>query len=129
MLQILGTPGDTCSRIRLLLQNSFEDVKLPVGVENRRCSHGLKAPCDTIKIKESLCCHFTKRHLTTEYAQSQTPQTENTFSSGPAETDDTAEEFKRIIQNDILINLIRFILGEFSCFIVHSTFISLMKLL
>ena len=41
VLQTLRIPGDTCKRIRLLLQNSCEDVKLQVGVEDRRCSHGL----------------------------------------------------------------------------------------
>ena len=42
MLQILGTPGYTCNYLRLLLQNSFDDLKLPVRVENRTCSHGFK---------------------------------------------------------------------------------------
>ena len=42
MLQILGTPGYTCNRLRLLSQNSFEDVKLSVRVDNCRCSRGLK---------------------------------------------------------------------------------------
>ena len=40
MLQILGTPGYTCNRIRRLSQNNFEDMKLSVQIENRRCSHG-----------------------------------------------------------------------------------------
>ena len=42
MLQILGTPVYTCNRFRLLSQSSFEDVKLPVLVGNRRCNRGLK---------------------------------------------------------------------------------------
>ena len=29
-------------RLRLLLQNSFEDVEMPVQVENSRCSHGFR---------------------------------------------------------------------------------------
>ena len=42
MLQILGTPGYTCNRLRLLLQNSFEDDELPVQVKNCMCSHGFR---------------------------------------------------------------------------------------
>ena len=42
IVQILGIPGYVCNRFRLLSQNSFEDVELPVRVENRRCSHGFK---------------------------------------------------------------------------------------
>ena len=41
MLQILGTPGYMCNLLQLLLQNSFEGVKLPVRVENGRCNHWL----------------------------------------------------------------------------------------
>ena len=96
MLHVFGTPGDTCNRIRLLLQNSFQDVKLPVLVENHRYSHSLKAPSDTV----------LSFHEKAEYAPSQMPQTEDTFSPGP-ETDAAAKEFNGIIQNDILINLIR----------------------
>ena len=44
LLQILGIPGYTCNHLRLLSQNSFEDVELPVQVKNRRCSHGFKTP-------------------------------------------------------------------------------------
>ena len=40
MLQVLGTPGYTCNHLRLLSQNSFEDVELPLQVKNLRCSHG-----------------------------------------------------------------------------------------
>ena len=42
MLQILGIPGYTWNRIRLLSQNSFEDDELPVQVKNRMCSHGFR---------------------------------------------------------------------------------------
>ena len=37
---ILGTRGYTCNRSRLLSQNSFEDVELPVRAENCRYSQG-----------------------------------------------------------------------------------------
>ena len=39
MSQILATPGYTCNHLRLLPQNSFDDVELPVPVENRRCNN------------------------------------------------------------------------------------------
>ena len=42
MLQMLGQPAYWCNHLRLLSQNSFEDVKLPVRVENCRCRQGLK---------------------------------------------------------------------------------------
>ena len=38
----IGTIGYWCNHLRLLSQNSFEDVKLPVRVENCRRSHSLK---------------------------------------------------------------------------------------
>ena len=41
MLQISGSPGYTCSRLRLLLQSGFEGVELPVRVENHKYSNGL----------------------------------------------------------------------------------------
>ena len=40
MLQILGIPGYTCNLLWLLSQNRFEDVELPVRVENHRCNNG-----------------------------------------------------------------------------------------
>ena len=73
MLHILGTPGYTCSRLGLLSQNSFENVKLPVRVENRRCNHGLRhsfysqvegrVPNNgrTFQIDNRFCLFFYKR--------------------------------------------------------------------
>ena len=48
MLQILGTLGYKCNRLRHLLQNSFENVELPVRVENRT---GLLLLNDYLKLK------------------------------------------------------------------------------
>ena len=38
MLKILETPGYICNHFRLLSQDRFDNVELPVRVENRRCS-------------------------------------------------------------------------------------------
>ena len=38
MLKILETPGYICNHLRLLSQDRFDNVELPVRVENRRCS-------------------------------------------------------------------------------------------
>ena len=40
MLQTLEVTGYMYNRLQLLPQNSFENVDLPVPVENRRCSNG-----------------------------------------------------------------------------------------
>ena len=42
MLQTLQVTGYTCSRPKFLLNNSYEEVELPVQVENRRCSDDFK---------------------------------------------------------------------------------------
>ena len=45
-----------CNHLRLLLQNSFEDIKLTVRVENRRCSHSLKPGLRmVVTIAEHVC--------------------------------------------------------------------------
>ena len=38
MLKILETPGYICNQLRLLSQDRFDNVELPVRVENHRCS-------------------------------------------------------------------------------------------
>ena len=53
--------GYTCNRVRLLSQNRFEDVELPVRVENRRCSHGFRG-----RYQADIChfCNFASEKAT-----------------------------------------------------------------
>ena len=51
MLQTLEITGYTCNCLRLLSQNSFEDIELPVRVENCRCKCGLSKLTDKHGLK------------------------------------------------------------------------------
>ena len=51
MLQILQVTDYTCNKFRVLSQNSLENVKLPVGVENRRCSRCLNSQSYEIRLE------------------------------------------------------------------------------
>ena len=49
MLQILGDPATLATAFNFCCRTAFEDVELPlpVRVENRRCSHGLRCRART----------------------------------------------------------------------------------
>ena len=74
MLQILGTPGYTCNRLRLLSQNCFEGGELPVQEENRMCSHGFRHELRTFQPNT-----FQDMFLDTSESRVEEPREERTF--------------------------------------------------